>query len=277
MSLTEHRPRSVTELVDVAVRLVARHYAAFLALTCIIFAPVIILALAAVVYAKMQSPGAIALLVIVGLIFIPWFLIVDAAILSAASDAYLGRGVVIGRALRSALSRAGSIFAATVVKFLLIFAGMLPVIFASSVGRALGGGVIFLGVLVTMAWIIYVAVRLFAVPGAVVYENVDYSTALERSRTLSRGAVGQIIGAMLLIYVIVIGVQLAVLTVVSLAVSGEVASLVAQFAGIFTYPLTGTITTLLYYDQRVRKEGFDMELAAAALSEEQGLGATNRG
>jgi hypothetical protein len=71
---------------------------------------------------------------------------------------------------------------------------------------------------------------------------------------------------MLLAYLIVMAVQLSV-DIVAQAVGlnpimGSVASSVLV---IFVYPLIGICTALLYYDARIRKEGFDLQVLSSEL------------
>jgi hypothetical protein len=262
--LSDHRPRSATELVDVAVRIFARNYLTFLALTFVIFAPILLAVAIGVVAAMTKATAVFVLLVPLALALVVWFVVSDAAFLAAASDAYLGREIVLGRVLRASTSRAGSILAATLVKVLLICLGMVPLFLSIALVKTVGGLVVFLAVVGSIAWMILAAVRFFAAPGVVIYEGVDFSTSLDRSRALSKGSVGHIIGAMLLLWIIIFGIQIAVAAVGALAANLQVARIISQLAGVFTYPLAGITTTILYYDLRIRKEGLDIELAAAA-------------
>lgn len=266
MFLSDHRPRSVTELVDVVMRLFARHYLTFLALTVVIFAPIGLVLALGVAIGMSKAAGALVLLVPAVLALGVWIIVADAAVLAAASDAYLGREIVLGRVLRAATSRAGSILAATLVKILLVGIGFVPMAIGSAIFQQIGGFGVFLAVAMAIVWMIAMLVRFFAAPGVVVYEGVGYSRAFDRSRALSKGSVWHIIGAMLLLGVIIVGIQVTVATVLMLAAPLRVAEVVSQLAGVFTYPLTGIMTTVLYYDLRIRKEGFDIELAAQSVS-----------
>jgi hypothetical protein len=51
---------------------------------------------------------------------------------------------------------------------------------------------------------------------------------------------------------------------------GVAAQLMPYVVAVFLYPFVQVVITLLYYDLRIRKEGFDMELMAKEL----GFGAT---
>ena len=73
--------------------------------------------------------------------------------------------------------------------------------------------------------------------------------------------------------------QGVLLVVVALAAPESViANASAQVLGytvssVVTYPYYVTVITVLYFDQRVRKEGFDLQLMAQGLGVEQGSGA----
>jgi uncharacterized membrane protein len=114
---------------------------------------------------------------------------------------------------------------------------------------------------------------------ALVVENLPTSiAALRRSWALTRGArwkmVGIFIPLLLLLVIPMIGVTLiaGVLAALGgLAVGNEgvfAGILGAALAGLIqmlVYPLFNCALTVAYYDQRIRKEGFDLELLAARL------------
>ncbi|HMD76208.1 MAG TPA: hypothetical protein VKG86_02420 [Terracidiphilus sp.] len=116
-----------------------------------------------------------------------------------------------------------------------------------------------------------------AVP-ALVVEDLKARKALRRSIELSKGALGRIFVLGLLIAVIQIG--LALVTQVFFIVAAvkhhgqlplwvQVAQqIVGFFTNSFIGPMYATGLTLFYYDQRVRKEGFDIEwmMQAAGLT-----------
>jgi MFS family permease len=116
-----------------------------------------------------------------------------------------------------------------------------------------------------------------AVPACVV-ENLKTRAAIRRSIELSKGARARIFVLGLLVFVIELG--LIGLTQVFFLVSafkqhghlGVGAQALSQIAAFFTNTVLGPIyatgLTLFYYDQRVRKEGYDIEwmMQAAGLS-----------
>jgi hypothetical protein len=77
---------------------------------------------------------------------------------------------------------------------------------------------------------------------------------------------GKVLGVMLLAYLIVIAVQIAVTMVATpLGLNDIVVSIMSSVLVIFIYPLIGICTALLYYDARIRKEGFDLQVLAGEL------------
>jgi len=107
-----------------------------------------------------------------------------------------------------------------------------------------------------------------ALPACVV-EDTPARASLRRAIDLSKGARGRIFVLGLLVAVIKIGLVgiTQVFTFVSIFKShGQISpglSIISQLIGFFTNtflgPIYATGITLLYYDQRVRKEGFDIE------------------
>jgi hypothetical protein len=107
-----------------------------------------------------------------------------------------------------------------------------------------------------------------ALPACVV-ENLKARAAIRRSIELSKGARGRIFILFLLIGVIKVGLLLISQAFFFAAIfknHGQVApwvsalsQVVAFFTNTFLGPIGATGITLFYYDQRVRKEGFDIE------------------
>jgi uncharacterized membrane protein len=115
-----------------------------------------------------------------------------------------------------------------------------------------------------------------AVPACVV-ENLKARQALRRSVALSKGARGRIFVLGLLVFVIEIGLVLMtqIFFVVLAFKHGQLPvglrvlqQIVGFFTNAFIGPIYATGLTLFYYDQRVRKEGYDIEwmMQAAGLT-----------
>jgi hypothetical protein len=136
-------------------------------------------------------------------------------------------------------------------------------------------------VLLVLAWIVYAIVMTLryslAIPACVV-EDLKARKALGRSVELSKGSRGRIF--LLAILVVVIQIGLVMVTQIFFLVAafkqhGELApwlralqQIVGFFTNSFIGPIYATGLTLFYYDQRVRKEGYDIEwmMQAAGLT-----------
>ncbi|MGA2888132.1 MAG: hypothetical protein ABSE51_08780 [Terracidiphilus sp.] len=117
-----------------------------------------------------------------------------------------------------------------------------------------------------------------AVPASVV-ENLTARNALRRSIDLSKGSRGRIFMLGLLVYVIdlgLVGITQGFFIVAAFKNPGHFLSagmqslqqIIGFFTNTFVGPMYATGITLFYYDQRVRKEGYDIEwmMQAAGLT-----------
>jgi hypothetical protein len=118
-----------------------------------------------------------------------------------------------------------------------------------------------------------------AIP-AKVLEDKSAGEAMSRSSDLTQGSRGRIFVIWLLFFVLSIGVSMLLQWPIRLAAGGakglaaaqhaavgwQVASLVATFLSeCLVGPLATIAFSLVYYDERVRKEAFDIQLMMAAL------------
>jgi tetratricopeptide (TPR) repeat protein len=113
--------------------------------------------------------------------------------------------------------------------------------------------------------------RLLLLAPIVALEPVGLGTAVQRSWTLSRGAFGRIFIAMLICSCIG-GVLIALPMLASELVLGDAASeessaivrslgpLGSRLAEVFIFPIPVIALTLLYYGQRFRHEGYDLDM-----------------
>jgi hypothetical protein len=117
-------------------------------------------------------------------------------------------------------------------------------------------------------------------------EDLTVHRALKRSRVLTRGAIGRIFVMLLLVVAVMMVIQYAiqipmfVLMWKSRGVPTLTTQIVASFgtffSGSFVLPIYSIALTLFYYDQRIRKEGYDVEwlMEQAAGSPDTNLPAT---
>lgn len=113
-----------------------------------------------------------------------------------------------------------------------------------------------------------------AVPAAVL-ERLKTKDALKRSKFLSQGAGGRVLLVYFLMLILIWGISIGFGWLLGMAIGPQalrqslVARLIQQFMGVIIGSAVGPVMTiafaLLYYDQRVRKEAFDLEHMMSAL------------
>ena len=285
MSDVALRPRSSSEILDAAFQLLRRHYAQFVVIGVLAFAPQLLFSIS-------DRIGGVA---VVGghippwsypfrfLAFL-WLCIADAAMLQAAADAYLGRPVSASSALRAALARWTTILGASLLKYLALFVGLMAGTIAFAFGFALVGGaaiaaggntvtgrafgviLAIVGTVVTLYWILYMLVRYFAVPAVTILEGRRALESLKRSHTLGQGYVGKIMKTLVLLYVVYFVLLFAVPAMIGMATKDLSSwAIGTPVAAMLVYPLVAIVTAVLYYDLRIRKEAYDLELMASSL------------
>jgi hypothetical protein len=171
-----------------------------------------------------------------------------AACFKAVSAAYVGEREGAGASLRFALGRVLPL----IVTYVLIILILIPAFFLLVIPM------IWLGVKLSMAY------------PAVVCERKGPFRAIGRSWKLTRDNWWRTFATLLVTAVLVFVVALAVNFVLQLGVLAvedagplavaTVSTIVNIATTAVTYPLWAAIVTVMYYDLRVRHEGFDLEL-----------------
>lgn len=167
------------------------------------------------------------------------------------SDAYLGRETSAGSALGRATTLLGRIIMISILSSMLI---------------GLGFVLLFVpGILLLSGLVLSTSVTVLESPPTA-------TAAMGRSWELSKGFRGKVLGAMLCAFILLLVPSFAVEAIWQLLGSvlgdtGGVAQLlVTAILSVLVYPFFYVVLTVLYYDLRVRKEGFDLEVLAASLS-----------
>jgi glycerophosphoryl diester phosphodiesterase family protein len=178
-----------------------------------------------------------------------------AACFKVISAAYLGERATARSSLRYGLSRLVQLMVAYVV---IGFVLLLLVIFSKLVLPFLLA--VFLGVKWSMAF------------PAIVAERIGPFRAMRRSWQLTRGHWWRTFGTLLVVGLIalviyvafIVGLDAAVTSLDSVGVFAyaAVTTLVTVLVFAIVYPLVSSIATVVYYDLRVRSEGFDLQLLA---------------
>ena len=200
----------------------------------------------------------------------------EAATTRAVSDRYLDRPATITGSYSAAIRRLGAL----VLQSLILGLGYAAVLVAAvalsaALAAALGAGAIPLIVLVlaaVVAGLVFVYVRTSLAPPATVLERLSGWAGLRRSWNLVNGLFWRLLGIRLLLGLITAaigGILVFILTLAGAGLDGNGRFVLQQvagaFAAVFVSPITYIAVTLLYYDARIRKEAFDIEMLAATL------------
>ncbi|MGH7653409.1 MAG: hypothetical protein ACREN6_01985, partial [Gemmatimonadaceae bacterium] len=116
----------------------------------------------------------------------------------------------------------------------------------------------------------YVAARYFGVTAAIVFEDARPAQAFGRSSELSMGHKRHVLNTLLLVWIIYVLLSGCIVFATNALKSPMLTLVVGSIYQIVAYPLFGLTTMLLYYDCRIRNEGFDIEQMAASLGLEPG-------
>jgi hypothetical protein len=262
------RPLSVGEILDAGIKILTRHWRVLTLTVAGVVLPVqviYVLLLASVAPEQLKGtnttdstssdPGAAAVVAfLIGLLLIGLtFLVVFTACFKSVSDAWLGVQPSARRSLRFGLRRMPMVFLLYLVLWIalvLAFVALIVPFFWLSI-----------------SWCLVIPVLLF--------ERVGPFKAMRRSFQLVRGrwwATLLLVAVGYLLATVVGAVIQGILLEIARTASNNnlVADSVAQVIGstvsaTITYPYAAAVLTILYFDQRVRKEGFDLQLLAEGL------------
>ena len=228
-----------------------------------------------------SSIGIVILLVVV---WTTCSLLLKAGTIRVISDSYLGREPELGSSLRFGVDKIIPLLVVALSKTVLIIllevvAG-LAVILLYFMGRILGPGVAglmaFLGVVAAVWFVIWAVCAYGVTTPIVVLEDLPSSfDAFGRSWELTLGARGKIAGTVIVTSLISQFLPAIVITAISAAVGAAgnqslqpLFVVISSLLSIVLAPILPCALTLLYYDLRVRREAFDIQV----LSEQLGTG-----
>jgi hypothetical protein len=271
------RPRSVSEMVDAAFQLARAYFGPLAVLAAIQAVPGLLIALAQLRLLPTRpgttlQPERIALLFVFGAVGLCLAAIGYAAQVSAAGDGYVGQPVDAPTALRRALGRAGLVIGANLLAYLWL---ILPVAIAGGVmfgSVAVGStnvAVLLLGfafMIAGLVWAVLLLPRFMLLNAVLMLESTTILGAMRRVGDLAAGQSGRIWKVMALTFTIYFVASLAILGVlVGILRDVQTAQIVGSVVNVVIYPLMSCVFTVLYFDIRIRKEGYDIELMARQL------------
>lgn len=243
-------------LLDRAFRLYTSNFSLLLGITAAAYVPfyLIMLVIESSLGSNVQaSSGSISTLLFQILFLVLWasiaFPIAGGAATYAISERYLGNDVTIGEALRLALSRFLTLSVAQITATIRVMFGLLLIV---------------PGILWMLSYSLIVP--------AILIEGQKATPSLRRSRDLVKGQRGKVFCVLFILNllqgILTLGVSMISGMILDTdSASGAVlSSATNNLLSIFVAPLGIVGTILLYYDMRIRKEGFDLEMLSRAIT-----------
>jgi hypothetical protein len=253
------RPMGVGEIVDAAIKLYRTQWKGLLGIAAIVLVPLIFLQTFFLrnfggpfgEVTDVPSDASAAAVAIIGLVqslFVRPLL--TAAVARASADAYLGHAVQVWPTLRFALTKIHSILWISLLAALAVVGGFIALVVP---------GIILL-------------VRLSFGTTILIVERRKGSKALGRSWRLSQGHFWRLLGT-LIVATLMVSIVASVLTIpanLAFAALGPggwpIAAVGESIATVLTTPFATLVTVLLYFDLRIRKEAFDLEVMAQEIA-----------
>jgi hypothetical protein len=199
------------------------------------------------------------------------------AVIRVVSDEYLDRPSGVGLALGTAWHRIWALIGYVLLELGIwagSFLGVALLVFLVALAGA-GAAAVGLLVLLFVGWLVFFLftyVRFCLGIQAVVLERLSPVAALRRSLRLTRGSFWRIV-----LFYIVIGLVSGILSDVlgllpglfvsalPLGTRAVIEVLATGVVQIFTSPFILILLTLVYYDIRIRREAFDIEMLAQSI------------
>jgi len=228
------RPRSVGEILDTAFQLYRARFSEMAAATAVLVSPLLLLEIIAPL-------NVLPLLEFVKNIF---FMAASAAVVVIASGAYEGRVVPPGEAIRAVRARFLSVWGSAIFQSILVSLGLLLLVVPG----------------------LFALAYTFAMQQAVMIEDRRTDDAFQRSKALAEDNVKRILATVVLAFLIVIVATIggeALFTFFSMSLRMQVVLTNVVLIGL--NPLAAVAGTVMYYDLRIRKEAYDVEVATERL------------
>jgi hypothetical protein len=244
------RPRSATELIDAAFQVYRRAPVPFMVAMALIYVPWLAIRLVFSLNVP-ETPDQITqsqlmrVLLASGAASIVIYGLAGGAVAVLARAIYLDTPVDVAAALRQTLRRLVPLVVGTLVAFLLFVVGLTFFIIPGLIAAA----------------------SFFAMRQVVVLEDKGPFAALGRSNALSRGNKLHILGTLILVVLLTSVVNVGAVMLIGLQPSKVITSVLATAVTIVVYPIIPITETLLYFDARIRNEGFDVEYLASAVTD----------
>ena len=263
-------PMSVGQILDRAFVLYRNNFARFIAIIAIVQVPLNLLMVLVrnvmphlAVSAEGGSPE-LMLPTMIGLwllllLMIPAQQLSIGALAKCVSESYLGREATVGQVYRFVWPKLWRLLGAAILVALIVMAGCLLLIIP---------GIIF------SVWYILTS-------QTIVIEDRGVTEAMTRSKSLIAGNFWKVLGlsaVIVLIAWIASGMIIAPGVIITMVIEPKdplVSALIVQpfslIGEVLVAPIGAAAMILLYYDLRIRKEGFDLEMLARSAGPEKSI------
>jgi hypothetical protein len=243
------RPRSATELIDAAFQVYRRAPVPFMVAMALIYVPWLAIRLIFQLNVP-DTPDQITanltrVLFATGAASIVIYGLAGGAAAVLTRAVYLDEPIDVAAAFRQTFRRILPLIVGPLVAFVLIGIGFVLFIVPG----------------------LYFVARFFAVRQTIVLEDTGAFAALGRSGILSKNNKLHILGALILVVILTTVVNIGAVMLINLQPSKVITNVLATALTIVVYPIIPITETLLYFDARVRNEGFDVEYLASAVTD----------
>lgn len=283
------RPMSFGEILDGSLTLYRRNFGVFLRLALASLIVPVLLVVYFVLFMIEDFMLSIMMmhidpmLIVMGaLIFVTYIignLMMTAGTIRVISDSYLDRRSTFGQAVGLGVSKIWPLFVVGLAKGILltllgIVLGIVMAVIAPMLtGTGLGGTLIKIaGAIVAIWFCIWVAAGYGVTTPVVVLERLGGSfEAFGRSWGLTSGSRGKVVGLFIVAWLLFSLLPALLVQLIGTVVAktsppaGAALIIAANVLPIILYPAISCVVTLMYYDLRVRREAFDLQMLSEQL------------
>lgn len=259
-------PMSIGRILDQAFRIYKNRFIRFIAIIAVIQIPIsLVRMLTQTLFIEQEfSDEAVSInIVLAGSNLFMIFLMMlgqtlcSGALTRSVAETYLGHDMSVGQAYRHVLPKFLTLILASVLVSICVGFGFLMLVVP---------GVIF------SLW--------FALTTpAIIMEDLGATAGMSRSRTLVKGNLGKVFAVGFLAFVLMLVITLpfgfagSLLTRMVAQDNRTIAIFISQLCEtlgqLITTPIGATTSILLYYDLRIRKEGFDLQMMIESMDVHQ--------
>ena len=244
MSQLAHiRPRRSTEIIDGAFGLYRARFGDLLVVSVLILVPALL-----VVQLGPYLPDWLTFLIMLAgnLMYVAGQ---GAIAILVAATVERDEAITAGTVFRRLGRRGGTVILVAIATSLLVMLGFVFLIIPG---------------FIAMAW------TAAAIPATAI-EGLSVGAAIRRSRELARGRIGHVLVTLILIWLIFAALGFGFMIAFTIAVAtlgltnSSIFLVLVQLIFVPIFPLFGVVTTMLYYDLRVRSDGADVAAMIDAL------------